>query len=445
VVVVYESSPEPDPREELMGKVYVSRIVMAVMCMLIWWPAVSIASEPDEAGAKGWIYPRPTGPFPVGSRYLFLEDPERQDPYSENPKDRRWISTKVWYPAVPGPNAQPAPFGDDQFSRTMVEAGFFDARFLDEVALQQSASYPDAPVGEQDAPWPVLIFSSSGVMTANVFLFEEFASHGYFVVVVGHPYWCEFYFDGQGEMFHFDKNNRFYVEMWKEERSEAVIKTKEAITRSTDDEERMTLFGRLNELMPTEVADLAHWQADIDFVLDELTRLNTVDGPLRHKIDVQRVGILGYSKGGALAGQVCATSGRVKAGANLGGFMFGGLVEHDLAKPFVILEHIEPWCRECQPVNLSFLNRSLSDAYMIQIGGANHATFTDLPILKDYILADGILSPLDGKWSATVVRSYLVAFFDTYVKGEPRARLLEEQRSPFEQVRFIRHVESTDY
>jgi len=425
-----------------MDKAGVSRVVATVMCGLVW--AVGGVSWPSENDAEGWVYPRPTGPHPVGTRYLFLEDEERPDPYSEDSNDHRWISTKVWYPAAPVPEAQPAPFGDDEFSKSLVDAGFFDRRFLDEVALKPSASYLDAPIASTGAPWPILIYSSSGVMTANVFLFEELASHGYIVLAVGHPYWCEFYFDGNGEMFHFDKSNSYYTEMWKEENSEAVIETKEAITRSADDEQRIVLYKKLNKLMPTEVADLFHWQADMDFLVDELEGLNSAGGPYRGKLDTTRIGILGYSKGGALAGQVCATSDRVKAGANLGGFVFGGLVDNDLGKPFMTLEHVETWCAQCQPVGLPFFKRSKSDAYMIQITGANHATFTDLPVLKDYILADGVVGPLDGEWSAAIVRSYLLAFFDTYVKGLPTPQILKDEPSPFEEVRFIRHIRSTD-
>jgi hypothetical protein len=58
-------------------------------------------------------------------------------------------------------------------------------------------------------------------------------------------------------------------------------------------------------------------------------------GPFRGALDTDRIGIFGYSKGGALAGQVSATGKRVKAGINLGGFSFGGLARpqhtvHDL-------------------------------------------------------------------------------------------------------------------
>ena len=423
-----------------MSKPGAYQIFAVAICGLLWWSAMAGASGPTHNPAEEFEYPRPTGPHPVGSRFLFLEDPSRLDTYSDEPNDHRWISTKVWYPAEPLPEANAAPFGDDEFTRSMVTAGLFDPRFLDVVALQPSASFHDAPIAAEGAPWPVLIYSASGVITANVFLYEELASHGYVVLAVGHPYWCEFYFDGRGEMFHFDKNNRYYTEMWVEETSREVIETKELITRSTDAEKKLVLYKRLNKLMPTEVSDLVLWQGDIEFLIAELGALNAANGPYRGRLDTKRIGILGYSKGGALASQVCATSDRIKAGVNLGGFAFGGQVENDLKSPFMTLEHVEPLCSECPPISLPFFERSMYDAYIIQIDGANHATFTDLPMLKEFILADGVLSPLDGKWSAVIVRSYLLAFFDTYVKGLPRSPMLDEVPSPFGEVRYFKRL-----
>jgi hypothetical protein len=104
------------------------------------------------------------------------------------------------------------------------------------------------------------------------------------------------------------------------------------------------------------------------------------------------------------------------------------------------LEHVEPWCNECPPVSLPFFERSESDAYIVRIEGGSHATFTDLPVFKEFILADGVLSPQDGKWSAVIVRSYLLAFFDPYVKGLPRPPMLDEVPSPFGAVRYFKRL-----
>jgi hypothetical protein len=401
--------------------------------LLLSGPLFGSAPEDD-----GFVYPRPTGEHRVGTRFLFLEDADRPDAYTEDPEDRRWISIKAWYPASPEEGAEPDVFGDNDFTRSLVEAGVFDSLFTDEVAKRPTYSYPGAPVAPGSSPWPAIIYSSSGVITANTFLYEQLASHGYVVLAVGHPHWCEFYFDQDGEMFYPDKQNRYYVEMWREEASQEVIDTKELITRAATSEEKMQLFRELNKLMPTEVSDLRLWKEDIDFLLERLEEINSVEGPLQGALDTGRIGIFGYSKGGALAGQFCATDGRIRAGINLGGFGFGDIVEHDLEVPFMFMEHVEPWCEGCLPINLPFFDRAKSDAYMVQVEGALHGNFTDLPLVSGYIVPNGIVGPLDGETSAAILGSYTLAFFDTYVKGLSRAPILDRVPSQFPQARFSR-------
>jgi len=37
------------------------------------------------------------------------------------------------------------------------------------------------------------------------------------VLAMRHPYWGEFYFDGEGRLFCFDKSNKYYTAMWIED------------------------------------------------------------------------------------------------------------------------------------------------------------------------------------------------------------------------------------
>ena len=418
-------------------------ILSSVLAATLVFTFLSGAADDDTSASgvpEAFEYPHPTGPFRVGSGYLLLEDPTRLDTYSEAPDDHRWISLRLWYPANPEPGATPEAYGYGDFDRSMVEAGFFDSTYIADVGEQPSASFRNAPIDASGAPWPIVIYSPSAFMTSNVFLCEELASHGYFVLVVGHPYWCEFYFDEEGGLFYFDKSNTYYSAMWEEEDSLPTIQTKERITRSTEGSEKLELYHELNEIMPTEVADLAHWQEDIDFLIDELIELNTGGGSYAGRLDTDRIGIMGYSKGGALAGQICATSDRVRAGINFDGFMFGGVVENDLAKPFMIFGQIISWCQECPSINLPFFERARADAYLVEISNANHSTFTDIPLLRKYIVPDDILTSLDGERSALIIESYVLAFFDTYVRGYPRSSILDEIPPRFDEAKLRARV-----
>ena len=59
--------------------------------------------------------------------------------------------------------------------------------------------------------------------------------------------------------------------------------------------------------MPLAVRDLRTWAEDIDFVLDELETENRKSGLLSGALDLERVGVMGFSKGGAAAGEFCVS------------------------------------------------------------------------------------------------------------------------------------------
>ncbi|MBN1318224.1 MAG: hypothetical protein JXA42_22275 [Anaerolineales bacterium] len=76
-------------------------------------------------------------------------------------------------------------------------------------------------------------------------------------------------------------------------------------------------FIRLNELMPLAVPDLRTWAEDVGFVLGELDAMNQSSGLLAGALDLERVGVTGFSKGGAATGQFCVIDERCKAGIDL--------------------------------------------------------------------------------------------------------------------------------
>ena len=62
--------------------------------------------------------------------------------------------------------------------------------------------------------------------------------------------------------------------------------------------------------------------ADIRFLLDQLARQNTV-GSLAGHLDLKRIGIFGGSRGGYLSNIMAVADERVKAAANMDGFLWG--------------------------------------------------------------------------------------------------------------------------
>ena len=115
--------------------------------------------------------------------------------------------------------------------------------------------------------------------------------------------------------------------MWQEENSEIVNQTKEQLTIATAAKEKLALQKKLNANMPVEIHDIELWTEDIGFIIDEFSRMNASGKLFKGKLDLQKIGVMGYSKGGATAGQVCLTETRCRAGINLSGLMFGDIAE----------------------------------------------------------------------------------------------------------------------
>jgi len=380
--------------------------------------------------------PKPTGPYPVGSRYFYLVDKDRPDLISPDPDDSRAISLQVWYPAEPGPADQLILLSDRKLIEGYVQEGALDPAILTEWAMEPTHSHLKAKPAETRTPFPVILYSSSGVMNANTFLSEELASHGYVVLAIGHPYWCEFYFDAEGKTTPLDKSNEYYKQLWKEEGSWQVLKIKKEITLAKAMEDTPDLYKSLNQAMPTEASDLRLWGEDIGFVVNQLKEMNSKTGFFKGALDVNRIGVMGYSKGGAAAGLYCLTADdRCKAGINLGGFMFGDIVTKNLKKPFLIMEHIEPWAPDGRPIGELFIKRAESSAYMVAIRDALHGNFCDMTLAKKYVRLEGILGPIEGEKFLKIMHYYVRAFFDKYVKDVPGA-VIEDLSATFPEVNF---------
>ena len=383
-------------------------------------------------------YPLPEGKYQVGTRFLTLSDKSRPDIYTENTKDFRQLSMRIWYPANPKTGSQPLSYYKKPVADNFIEMGLFYDAFLQDIALQASCSFLDAPIYNASDPFPLVIYSSSGVMNANIFLFENLASHGYVVVSVGHPHWCVFYYDDLGNPYFPDyDNDPYYHKMWEEEGSEAVGRIKEQITVAVSVDEKRKLLHELNEAMPVEISDVKLWVQDFDFITGELARFNAEGSIFKGMLGLDKIGIMGYSKGGVAAAHACLTDCKYAAGINLSGFMFGDIQYSPIKVPFMNIESEEAWCKDCESINDIIYHNAEADVYMIQIKDATHGNFTDLSAYKNYITADfdGLLGPIDGPRFLEIQSAYILNFLDQYLKGIP-SFTPEKLQDKYEEVRL---------
>ncbi len=143
---------------------------------------------------------------------------------------------------------------------------------------------------------------------------------------------------------------------------------------------------------------------DLQFLLDELGRLNASDPFFAGRLDLDRIGIYGLIYGGMVA-EMCRRDNRLKCAALLEA---ENLLVPDagLRKPFLAMNAAGSMRL---PENQALFNEATTNAIWLQVNGADRLTFTDI--------AWGAEIPW-GRRPALAIDACLVWFFDTYLKGQ---------------------------
>ena len=121
--------------------------------------------------------------------------------------------------------------------------------------------------------------------------------------------------------------------------------------------------------------------ADSRFVLDQLGRLAQVEpgSPLAGHLDLQHVGIVGHSIGGATAVQVMAGDPRFRVGVDLDGKLFGTEPDARLDRPFLWIQSGDAKTTEYTNGRDRFLARQGDGGTLLTIRKSVHMSFTDNP------------------------------------------------------------------
>jgi hypothetical protein len=137
--------------------------------------------------------------------------------------------------------------------------------------------------------------------------------------------------------------------------------------------------------------------ADAGFVLDQLSRLAQLDpgSPLAGHLDLQHVGIIGHSIGGATAVQVMRTDPRCKVAVNLDGKLFGSQSAAHLNGPLLWIQSGGPQTTEYTQGRDRLLSRLRDGGALVTVLGSVHMGFTDAPAYLRPI-GRSVIGPLSG-------------------------------------------------
>jgi predicted dienelactone hydrolase len=354
-------------------------------------------------------FPRPTGPHRVGTVPLHLVDRSRPDPIT--PGRYRDLMASVWYPAARDAGRYPqAAWMPDGSWRALFEALGIDA---DAAAPPRTAGHEGAPVLRTRERLPVIMYSpGNDTCRADATLMvQELASHGYVVVTVDSPYdgYCEFP-DGR-------------------------------LTVALDDPPYPynTPWGHAD---------------DARFVLDCLEVIAAGRNPeagrrplpagLGAALDLRRIGMVGWSKGATATALVMNTDSRVRAGLALDGPLQSQPPIEPIDRPFMLMT-AEFFPDAEASVEDIWRNYLTGWKLAVQLDGANHNSFTDVPVLmpqlaritgmEDEELANW-MGTFDPALALRIQRAYPLAFFDLHLRHR-RQRLLEGPSRAFREVLFL--------
>jgi dienelactone hydrolase len=213
--------------------------------------------------------------------------------------------------------------------------------------------------------------------------------------------------------------------------------------------------GRISELAPGQPNDLYlpivdAWVKDNRFIVDRLEVLDALDpsGIFTGRLDLNAIGAIGHSIGGATALQFCYEDARCRAGIDLDGMPYGEVVRDGITKPFLFICAERPLfdmpAADLPPDGRAFLDalarmraRTPARPSLLLVRGAEHFNFFDQALLTEPTLFRmfGAIGSIDQARAVDLTRRYVRAFFDTYLKAK-RDAILDGPSAGFPEMRF---------
>ncbi|GAA2986920.1 alpha/beta hydrolase [Streptosporangium longisporum] len=357
--------------------------VLAVSACSAPAPPRSAAPSPTPAGPAA--LPAPTGPHPVGTTALYLEDTSRPDPWDPDAGARR-LKVTLWYPAGrrDGPRA---PYMTPKESELLLKGSGIASAPYDTLSRTRTNAVENAEPAGRRLPLVVLSPGFTKPVSSLTSLAEDLAGRGYVVAGIDHTH------ENHATTFPGGR-------------------VAECIACDSDSDPG---FG---------AGVVQGRAADVSFVLDRLP--SEWDGSTM--IDRSRVAMVGQSIGGAAAVAAMVKDARVRAGIDMDGTTYARIPKGGLSRPFMFMgspAHVPggrdgSWDRDWRLLTGWKRWLVLSDA--------EHQSFTDLPLLAGALGIKPVRGVMPAARAAELTRTYVAAFLDRHLRSRPQPLL--EKPSP---------------
>jgi len=341
--------------------------------------------------------PSPRGPSKVGTQVIDLVDADRSDPYLANGAKRELL-VRFWYPAAVAQHCDPAPY-------TSLDVWNYLAQ-LEKVPAPQvkTNSCQDAAVASGAHPVVVFTHGYTGTFTDYTFLFEDLASRGYVVASVNHTFEATAVEFPDGRLV------------------KSVVGSHVGNTWQLDDQ--------------TTSLAVATRLADLQFVLDELQRLNASrTGPLAGRLDMSQVAVAGHSLGGMTALLSLELDPRFGAAISVDGVIPGASFGATDKPVLMLFAGRDAWDQGTCHLWSGLHGPRLA----LNFKGSEHLTPSDAVWLAKGAIQTGTVGM---ESTVAAIRNYIAAFLDTNLRGNPTDPLLKGEASDDHDVEITTETES---
>lgn len=375
--------------------------------------------------AIGWLLPiilpvfslpAPNGPYRVGTESIHVQT-EQDEPITKDPNDKRQLILKVWYPSTADVSSlQSEPYvGKSSRSGFAMKYGL-PANALNYLDRVETFAFAGIPVA--DNSFPVLVFSHGygSKATGYYSLLTEIASQGYIVINMNHTY------ESLGATFPDGSTAFFDYKFQRKISADGMLAMGPLIAAFKNNvpfEERHPIIQKAVKGF-YESQSVDRWANDIVTVIDLLEVWN-MNGFLKDKLDLNKIGVFGHSNGGGAAGQAGLIDPRVKAAANLDGITWGNLIDTAYTIPFLYVS--ADWPAEHEDINSHiYINKSTDYFYETKVLTSGHPNFMDIPFMipVNSLAGTGEIDPYQGM---EIINGLVTTFFDKHLKNKPEAKL----------------------
>lgn len=286
--------------------------------------------------------------------------------------------------------------------------------------------YPDVEnAGESSFPLVIFSHGAFGYYQSNSSTYMELASNGYVVISLDHPYHSFFTKDTEGELI--TVNPEFLLEVMLVNEEDGLL-----------EEEALELAHKWLEIRTSdmnfvldsmEAAKAAGSCADTWFIQSEEMEAEIIQ--VLSMTDVDTVGLMGHSLGGASSVSLGRTREGIDAVIDLDGTMLGEYVsckdgeyqfiDEVYPVPLLAIDNEEHYMQGSNEnllyVNTAVLQNAVDSKHTYFVGSA-HMNFTDLPLFSPTLSSLLGTGEVDAKECIETMNEIVLNYFNYYLKGE---------------------------